>query len=75
MALPPPSKVKFTPATMLREPPEARDSCQPSRIATREAEHAVPTLKASPCIPNVYDSRPATTLSSVPVAIHAPMAS
>ena len=61
------TKIRFTPQAVAARHSRAAMAPHPKCAPTSDELHAVSTLAQGPLIPNVYDTRPATTLSVLPV--------
>jgi hypothetical protein len=62
---------RFTPHTRAAGHSRSAKLLQAMCVPTKEDEQAVSTLSDGPLIANVYDSRPAATLSVLPVPMNA----
>ncbi|GAB3533897.1 hypothetical protein GCM10027575_79890 [Phytohabitans suffuscus] len=59
--------ITVTPPASARSHSPPRSAWAARCIATSDEEHAVSTVTAGPSKPNVYDTRPETTLGELPL--------
>ena len=62
--------ITVTPPASARSHSPCRSAVHAKCSAVSDDEHAVSTVIAGPSRPRTYDTRPASTLDAMPVAVH-----